>query len=477
MCYNININADGLKRESDCIMKKVALLILCFTILICLVACNQGQNQTPTPEHTHSFGEWSVTKNPTCTEDGIKARYCDCGEKQSDTIPALNHTTVIDEAVAPTCTTAGKTEGKHCATCDTLLVKQETVPTLPHTYGEWITIKVANCGQDGEIARYCTCGAKQTEVIYGTGMHSEVIDPAVAPTCTETGLTEGKHCSVCDKVILAQQIVDAKGHVLANGKCENCDYRYSVGLEYTSNGDGTCYVSGIGTCIDTDIVIPEISPDGDIVTTIGYNAFYECSDLISVVIADGVTTIGDQAFAWCTNLISVVIPDSVTTIGEHAFARCTNLSSVVIGDSVATIGEFAFTACESLTSIVIPDTVTTIGNGAFYECDSLGSVVIGDSVTIIGSSAFYHCDSLISVVIGDSVTTIGESAFSCCYNLTSIVIPDSVTSIGGHAFSSCSLKNVYYTGSETEWQAITIGSSNSSLTNATKHYNYVPENN
>ena len=80
-------NADGLKRESESVMKKIALLILSITILLCLVACNQGQNQVPTPEHTHSFGEWSVSKNATCTEDGVKARYCNCGEKQSESIP------------------------------------------------------------------------------------------------------------------------------------------------------------------------------------------------------------------------------------------------------------------------------------------------------------------------------------------------------------------------------------------------------
>jgi hypothetical protein len=58
-----------------------------------------------------------------------------------------------------------------------------------------------------------------------------------------------------------------------------------------------------------------------------------------------------------------------------------------------------------------------------------------------------------------------------------VVIGDGVTTIGGGAFDDCSsLKDVYYTGSEEEWKVITIGSNNSYLTNATKHYNYVPEN-
>ena len=96
------------------------------------------------------------------------------------------------------------------------------------------------------------------------------------------------------------------------------DLGYSVGLEYTSNGDGTCYVSGIGTCTDTDIVIPTVSPDGETVIGIGNSAFYDCSSLTSVTIPDGVTYIGRSAFYFCTSLESIIIPDSVTNIGRYA---------------------------------------------------------------------------------------------------------------------------------------------------------------
>ena len=80
--------------------------------------------------------------------------------------------------------------------------------------------------------------------------------------------------------------------------------------------------------------------------------------------------------------------------------------------------------------------------------------------------------SLGSITIGDSVQTIGSSAFSGCSGLTEITIPDSVTSIGGFAFSGCSaLKDVYYAGSEEDWAKISIGISNTYLTDATIHYN------
>ena len=228
----------------------------------------------------------------------------------------------------------------------------------------------------------------------------------------------------------------------------------------TSIGDEAFYnCSGL-----TSITIP------DSVTSIESRAFRGCSSLTSIVVPDSVTSIGYQAFAK-TNLTSIVIPDSVTSIGYQAFGSCTNLTSIVIPDSVTSIGYQAFGNCTNLTSIVIPDSVTSIGEGAFQYCSSLTSIVISDSVTSIGDYAFYNCSSLTSVVIPDSVTSIGEGAFRYCSSLTSITIPDSVTSIGERAFYNCSsLTSVYYQGTESDWAQISISSYNTNLTNATRYY-------
>ena len=81
-----------------------------------------------------------------------------------------------------------------------------------HKFGEWTITKEASCTKDGEKVRICTvCKKTETETIPAAG-HTEVIDKAVAATCTKTGLTEGKHCSVCNAVIKAQEVVPAKGH-------------------------------------------------------------------------------------------------------------------------------------------------------------------------------------------------------------------------------------------------------------------------
>ena len=81
-----------------------------------------------------------------------------------------------------------------------------------HKFGEWTITKEASCTKDGEKVRICpVCNKTETETIPAAG-HTEVIDKAVAATCTKTGLTEGKHCSVCNAVIKAQEVVPAKGH-------------------------------------------------------------------------------------------------------------------------------------------------------------------------------------------------------------------------------------------------------------------------
>ena len=81
-----------------------------------------------------------------------------------------------------------------------------------HKFGEWTITEEASCTKDGEKVRVCSlCNKTETETIPATG-HTEVIDKAVAATCTKTGLTEGIHCSVCNAVIKAQEVVPAKGH-------------------------------------------------------------------------------------------------------------------------------------------------------------------------------------------------------------------------------------------------------------------------
>ena len=181
----------------------------------------------------------------------------------------------------------------------------------------------------------------------------------------------------------------------------------------------------------TDVTIPSY------VTSIGYCAFSSCGNLTSVTIPSSMISIGNRAFEDCTNLTSVIIPSSVTSIGDYVFEDCSNLTSVTIPSSVTSIGINAFAYCKSLTNVTIPSSVTSIGNSAFRECSSLTSIRIPSSVTSIEFCSFYECSNLTRATIMSGVTSIGDYAFSSCSSLTSVTIPSSVTSIGKSAFKDC----------------------------------------
>ena len=111
---------------------------------------------------------------------------------------------------------------------------------------------------------------------------------------------------------------------------------------------------------------------------------------------------------------------SVTSIGNNAFRECSSLTSIEIGNSVTSIGELAFYSCSKLTSIEIGNSVTSIGKLAFDSCKSLTSIEIPNSVTSIGYGTFNGCKRLTSIEIPNSVTSIGNFAFDGCWNLTKI---------------------------------------------------------
>ena len=155
---------------------------------------------------------------PTCTTSGLtQGKHCSiCGailQKQT-VVPALGHTEVVDNAIAPTCTEKGKTEGKHCSVCNEVIVAQTDIAALGHDI-EHHDKKDATCTEPGwEAYDTCKregCGYTTYQEIPALG-HTEVIDNAIAPTCTEKGKTEGKHCSVCNEVIVAQTDIEALGH-------------------------------------------------------------------------------------------------------------------------------------------------------------------------------------------------------------------------------------------------------------------------
>ena len=250
-------------------------------------------------------------------------------------------------------------------------------------------------------------------------------------------------------------------HKLNNDNvCSFCGKSASEGLFFSLQGNEYTLID-IGTCEDTDIIIPK-TYNGYPVSAIGDRAFADCSTLTRVTIPDSVISIRISAFGGCSELTSVTIPDSTTSIRDAAFYRCNKLASIILPNSLKSIGARAFEECSSLISITIPNGVTSIGNDAFSHCRELTTIIlnaenctnvnspifascssltdltIGDSVKVIPPYAFYGCSNITNIIIPNSVTIIGSYAFKECNGLTNIIVPDSVTSIGDSAFYGCS---------------------------------------
>ena len=214
-----------------------------------------------------------------------------------------------------------------------------------------------------------------------------------------------------------------------------------------------------------------ISGKGDMYGSFGH-ADHGCDpELIKeVIICDGVTSISDFAFSNCTNLTRVTISDTVTSIGAQAFFECQNLTNINIPDTVTSIGEMAFHTCVNLKNITIPDSVTYLGNGAFVGCSSLESVIIPGSVTKVEKNTFAICRNLKKVVISDGVQIIDESAFASSRDIETLVLPRTI-SVHNSAFAF-RRANVFYGGSEAEWEQFLLDNDCQSLfSRATVYFN------
>ena len=243
----------------------------------------------------------------------------------------------------------------------------------------------------------------------------------------------------------------------------------SRGLKYSDYGNGVS-VSGIGTCTDKEIVIPE-KYNGKVVLAIGEFAFRDNTVITKVTFPKTLTSIEKFAFDGCTSIKSIIIPDNVTKIGSYAFSDCNSLEEIVlpfVGNSSTGEGatsnydkNFGFIfgsgsnsyVPESLKKVTV--TKGRVAAGSFRGCSSLETIILPDGLQEIGDRTFQSCTSLKNIIIPESVKTIGEFAFSDCKSLIEIDIPKSITLLQRCSFYGCrNLVTINYNDDKDAWKAI-----------------------
>ena len=296
-------------------------LCLVALLLLTVVACDKGGSNPPetTGETTaeacaHETWEWIVDKNATCSEEGSKHKECvSCKAGFEDTvIPTTKHVeeTVVGKAAG--CTEAGLTSGVKCSKCEKILVEQqeispvghveddwiidrvaevgvegskhtectvcgdtlrtETIPAIVedhvHQGKEWATVTPATCTETGVKAFVCTCGHTLETAAIATVPHIEEGIPGRAATCTESGLTDGKKCSACGTVTLAQTVIPPAGHSFEEGTCLGCGISEPYGI---------WIVDGLGNPL-TDVIV-KVMKDGEQIKMYPYQGEFLAMDI------------------------------------------------------------------------------------------------------------------------------------------------------------------------------------------------------
>ncbi len=473
------------------------------------INCGYVNGEIPYIEAGHQI-EYMGAKDPTCHEIGwyeyqrcMRCEYTTYQER-----PKLEHQEVFEKGYEPTCNKPGSTGYVYCELCGDTLKEEEEIPMIAHTPVVKEAGRAPTCdawGWTDEI--WCSMCRKVLEEMVDIEPlpHTPVYVPEQPASCTKKGTTAYEYCEVCENVIgeepeetdYALHNFPAWGEV-----CLDCGTAYySQGLEYFEEWHvdkiGEYYVWGLGTCMDTDLVIPdelhgvpvteitlysgdfgEVGAEnitslsfGSNITLVTGNSFETCTSLTNVyyrgtlggwasthvgsllydtetrvlhidgkpvegdiMIPDDVTSIGTGAFAY-QPITSVTMGDQVESLGMMAFYNCKDLKSARLSANIKTIDWSAFEDCTSLIKVEM-DGVETLDNDAFSNCQSLLSVYL-PSVKKIGMRAFENCYSLEEVVCGEFLTTIGSSAFQDCTALNSITLPDALTKIDTYAFNGC----------------------------------------
>ena len=155
-----------------------------------------------------------------------------------------------------------------------------------------------------------------------------------------------------------------------------CSPKASEGLEFKSNGDGTCAWVGIGTCTDTEIIVPKKNGDETVVSVASDTLNFEIDTVTKVVLPKTIKTIEKRAFDRLRCLVEIKLNEGLESIGEHAFYGCEALESINFPSTLKSIGEWAFCECKLLTEIVLPEGFEELGKFSFSGCNAVKKISI-----------------------------------------------------------------------------------------------------
>ena len=427
---------------------KFAIFIFTLAAMLCLTCCQSGGTDdgttTTTGEVTtttntesskpvcesHTFGEWYLNSPASCVKDGENLRVCSvCSYKERQSIPATGHTLEKIEAVAPTCSAEGKSEGQRCTVCTRIITIPQKVAKLPHNLNNENIC--TDCGH-----HYYTAGLVFTlnedkgsySVRAGSCSDEEVFIPAYyegLPVVRLNCVSDFGH-SYFDNTTKSLTLPETMRSLDAAAFCyfdDSVFTEYNGGL-YLGSGSNPYYaliklkdesISSLTLHSDTAVIADDIFADNKALTSVALSeklvripeeVFRNCSNLKTVTIPSA-EEIADWAFSNCSLLESVTLPSNCKTLGYHAFDGCSSLHTLTLNDGLETISNSVISGTK-VGEIVIPDSVKRVEHYAF-ERSGLKRVVLGSGTQIIYTTAFDMCNLLEEIVISSTFEKFSDS--------------------------------------------------------------------
>lgn len=340
-------------------------------------------------QHTHDWGEWNITTEPSCTAEGEEIRQCkDCQETETKKLEKTAHVTEIVGVKESTCTTAGYSGDEVCKYCHATIKEGHSLAKTAHQWGEWKTTTPADCTHEGEETRQCkNCQKTETKKLEKTAHQWSEWKTTTKSSCTSEG-EETRQCSVCQKTesrTLAKtahntEVVGAKapscttegytgdevckdchatikeGHKLDKTAHQWSSWKTTTNPSYTSEGEQTRQCS---QCRQTETrklnKLP--LPKAGTKYTIGGNQYTVLKAGLSVRFSKA------NPKAKTVTILNTITVDGISykvaEVGANAFKNNKKVKKVTIGANVVKIANKAFNKCPSLKSVVIKTTLLT----------------------------------------------------------------------------------------------------------------------
>ncbi len=377
--------------------------------------CGATKDVTTEPLE-HNWGFFETVKEPECELDGREEKVCqNCGDVVGQPLPRTNHALENNYSF---------NSSDHWRTC----ICTQEIETNPHTFQNGVcSVCGAKEGEDAtnELAFRLVITNSEGKplnakdyyyTVTGVGTLSEdnlerLVIPALYRTLPVKSIEDGAFAN--QATIVSVNIADSVTSIGKNAffACTNM-VSVNIGAGVSKIGAGA--FSG-NNKLDT-------------ITVDAANAYYK------IITNCLVETATKTLISACQNSS---IPSDVKIIGEKAFFNLSELETVVIPSGVTAIADFAFSGCTSISIIDIPATVKTLGNYAFSGCTSLATLALHSGLSSIGDSCFADCVNLVRVDLPDGLETMGASCFARCQTITAIQIPGTVSNIGNAPFAGC----------------------------------------